>query len=102
MEGKIISYFHQEFQSFVFLGCVKEDLESNLKAFDPDKIKGCINALNPNAAKIKFKNLVSQEENLPDATIENSKNNINWLFHEQINNQLQPINNFNRIDIFFK
>ena len=51
MEGKIISYYHQCYKSFVFLGCTLENPRFTMngrKPFNPDHIPGCVNALGPN------------------------------------------------------
>ena len=52
MEGKIISYYHHGYQSFVFLGCTlenpKNNIKGNYKLFDPDNVPGCVNALGAN------------------------------------------------------
>jgi len=60
IEGKIISYYHHGYQSFVFLGCTLENPRFNVKGqklFDPDKISGCENALGPNKG-IKIQDLL--------------------------------------------
>ena len=62
LDGKMISYYDQDYQSYVYLGCLKEDAQTATAAgrqpFNPDKIKGCINAVGPNSYKIKLKNLI--------------------------------------------
>jgi hypothetical protein len=61
MEGKIISYFHHGYSSYVFLGCTPENPRNVLpghKPFNPDSIPGCVNALGKNK-DIAIQNLVS-------------------------------------------
>ena len=66
MEGKIISYFHQSYKSYVFLGCILDNpryTQPGVKAFDPDQVPLCANALGPNK-DINILNLLAPEENV--------------------------------------
>ena len=68
MEGKIISYFHQGYASFVFLGCTLENprnIPKGEKAFNPETIPGCVNALGKNK-DIALANLIPTKDNLFD------------------------------------
>jgi hypothetical protein len=61
MEGKIVSYFHSVYQSFVYLGCTPENqtrLPKGTKAFNPEEIPGCINAWGQER-EINLQNLIS-------------------------------------------
>ena len=64
MEGKIISYFHQVFQAYVFLGCTQENprnVPQGQKPFNPDTIPGCVNALGIDK-DIDLKNLIGEDD----------------------------------------
>lgn len=53
LDGKMISYYDQDYQSYVYLGCIKDDpqiaVQANRQIFNPDKIKGCQSALGSNS-----------------------------------------------------
>ena len=62
MEGKIISYYHRSYKSFVFLGCTLENPKTaGQKAFDPNKL-GCVNALDSNKDILLQNMLVKAED----------------------------------------
>ena len=64
LEGKMISYYNTDYQCFVYLGCCKDDpataLSNGRQTFNPEKIKGCLNALGPNSQKLKMISIVTQ------------------------------------------
>ena len=76
MEGKIISYYHQCFNTFVYLGCTLENpryISDGRKPFNPNDIPGCENALGPNK-DINLENMLGVifkdgEEPMSDYTI---------------------------------
>ena len=66
MEGKIISYYHQSYKSYVFLGCILDNpryTQPGIKPFDPDQVPMCVNALGPNK-DINILNLLAPADNV--------------------------------------
>lgn len=53
LDGKMISYYDQDYQSYVYIGCIKDDpqviVQANRQCFNPEKIKGCLNAFGSNS-----------------------------------------------------